>query len=173
MRALLPASTALALVVGLAAAPAAIAAPADAPRLVVRRDGLAPIGAATFDAARSAIELPFAGRAPRAFLYRLSPTHYYYEFEGARFAPGGAQYRKLDSTVVRYKIADRPHRPVVRVSFRVSRASVPAVKVDPATRTITVLPLGREAALGSAPLSVPHGWSLPLDRAPDRLTAAR
>lgn len=169
MRALLSTSTALALVAGLATAPAASAAP----HLVVRRDGLAPIGTATFDAARSAIELPFAGRAPRAFLYRLSPTHYYYEFEGARFAPGGAQYEKLDSTVVRYMVADRPHRPVVRVSFRVSRASVPAVRVDAATHRITVLPLGREAALGSPPLSVPHGWSLPLDKAADRLTASR
>ncbi len=175
-------SVVLALMVGLAQPDAASAhgpsaaratAPAPVAKPALRRDGLTAIGAAAFDASRSAIEIPFTGRTPRPLLYRLSATHYYYEFEGARFAPGGAQYRKLSSNLERFTLSARPNRPVVRLSFRLTQATVPRVEVDAATGTIRVLPLGRAASLGSVPASVPHGLSLPIERVTDRLTALR
>ena len=150
----------------LAAAIGAIGAPALAhgadPGPRPRRDGLTALGAARFDGTRTAIAIPYAGRAPRPILYRISATRYYYEFEGARFEPGGAQYRKLDSNLARFTISNRPARPVVRVAFRLTQPAIPAVRVDAATRTIEVLPLGRATALGTAPAKVPHGLALPL-----------
>jgi hypothetical protein len=150
------------------AAPHVVAArrspPGPAARPAPARGVLTRLGAARFDGARSAIEIPFSGPAPKATLFRLSPTHYYYEFDAARFVPGGAQYRKLGSNLERFTVANRPHEPVVRLSFRVTRATVPAVVVDADAQRIKVLPLGHEVALGSAPAIVPHGLALPLDR---------
>ena len=170
-RPLLLSLAALALIADLAWAPGVAAhGPAAAP--AARPAGLTRLGAARFDGSRSAIEIPFSGPAPRTILYRLSATHYYYEFQRSRFTPGGAQYRKLGSNLERFTLANRPRQPIVRLSFRLTLPTVPAVSVDPASRRIKVLPLGREAALGSAPAIVPHGWSLPVSR-PAATTGAK
>src|SRR5690242_14770487 len=66
---------------------------------VERAEAHALIGRAAFDAHKTAITVPFKGPAPNVTLYKLSPTHYYYEFEDARLALGGVQFQAVGDTM--------------------------------------------------------------------------
>lgn len=151
--------TALGLAIALASPPAAFAA-----------DSHALIGRASFDARKTAITVPYSGPAPAVTLYKLSPTHYYYEFEGARLAVGGVQYQPVGDPIERFTMANRPNA-TVRISFKLLRPGVPRYAIDKARGKIRILPVGAEvaskpaskpAAVAARPVTPPEGpWEQP------------
>ncbi|MFN3428668.1 MAG: hypothetical protein ACK46X_01815 [Candidatus Sericytochromatia bacterium] len=136
-----------------AACVAAVAtAPATAPAIAAAP---ALIGPASFNPATSAITFSYTGTAPTQRLYRISGTHFYYDFHPARLARGGVQYKRVGSPLERFTLANRPTGQAVRLSFTLTKAgAAPAIVVDTAAHTIRVLPLGAEApsVLSAKPL---------------------
>jgi hypothetical protein len=117
-------------------------APAIAPAPAVAA-GNTLVRPARFESSQSAIVVPFSGAAPTFSLYRLSDTHYYYEFEGTTFK-GGVQNKLLTGPIERFTIANRPNG-VVRLSLKLTRPATPYIQIDNARGLITVLPLGEES----------------------------
>lgn len=126
-----------------------------------KAEGIARLGMATFDSASSVVSVPFKGPAPHATLYKLSPSHFYYELQPARLAFGGVQFQAIGGAIQRFTLADRPAPDVVRLSFQLTGAAEPVLRVDGQHHRLIVLPLGHEVSMPLARTHVPKGWKLP------------
>lgn len=104
------------------------------------------IGPATFDAGATAITLPYSGQAPKPQLFRISGTHYYYEFQPARLTRPMVQFKRVGAPLERFTLANRPSGRAVRLSFVLTRPGAPSAVVDQAAHTIRILPFGTAVA---------------------------
>lgn len=124
-----------------------VAALAAVPSPAVAEPGAASvIGAASFEAGTTTITVPYSGPAPHAQLFRISGTHYYYEFTPARLFRPMVFFKRVGTPVERFTLANRPTGHSVRLSFTLTRPGRPSLQLDEAAHVFRIRPMGAPTA---------------------------
>ncbi|HEY9720608.1 MAG TPA: hypothetical protein V6D47_01255 [Oscillatoriaceae cyanobacterium] len=100
-----------------------------------------------------AIEVPYQGDVPQPHFFRLTPSHFYYDWGPARCKAGRPQENRLSGVVQRFALANRPGGDV-RLAVQTASAAVPLLEIDRRSQELIVYPTGKRTMLGAHP--VPH-----------------